>query len=272
MQNNFSTQAYSCVNTLWTKRAGSASYYQNMERGRWRIKTDPNDKVDRVNELKDICSICLSEPELQRNRLTRTKESNELISICLCSGHRPRVHKRCIEDFIELSGCTSCPFCMVRYDYTTSRKGFLAYIREQHLERDFATGAAAIGFSVYLFLIGFSICYNTLVDDKYDKELIKAHNLQEKYIGKTSGAQLWQRAGFGWARWTLFCFTCTLTTLFLMIIVSTILNLLIRQIFRYKFWARTHLKVNIKPYRLDSMTNTYVQNSLFPSSSNNASS
>lgn len=87
---------------------------------------------------------------------------NPLISPCLCADFRSHQHKRCIESWIEQTGATSCPFCLVRYDYTRRRKSFWSYIKDCELEQDFLVSIAAFALATYLFLVGLAICYHYL--------------------------------------------------------------------------------------------------------------
>lgn len=229
---------FSCTNTLrgTSVELRDTSQLSVMERGRWRINLNSSKQGVQLDEFKNICSICLSESSLQRYGEPKTGQQSKLIAVCLCSGLRPFVHKRCIENWIEVSGCTSCPFCLVRYDLTARRKSIIAYIRELHLERELIIGISALALSLYLFLLGFSICYDFIYHDAHYNRLLRIVKIQSELIERTLGNCTWAlRAELGLPKWLLFCITCILTALFLMIIVYTMLNLLIRLFLRYRF-------------------------------------
>lgn len=135
---------------------------QVMKRSQWKINTSLESK--RAN-YETICSICF----LDTSKRSRNDDErrNPLLTPCLCLGSRARQHKRCIEEWIEETGAVSCPFCFVRYEYTRKRKSFWSYLKDCELERDFVVSLTAFALSLYLFLVGLSICYHYVMAADY---------------------------------------------------------------------------------------------------------
>lgn len=100
-----------------------------MQRSQWKV----NGILDDTNlvDCKNLCSICLSDDPID-NESGRSLLS-PLINACLCVGFRAQQHKLCLENWLEQSGCTSCPFCKVRYELVRYKRGYLDYLR--HLVR-----------------------------------------------------------------------------------------------------------------------------------------
>lgn len=159
------------------ERRAKRAVAQVMVRSQWKINTSIQSKRA---EYDKICSICLRDSS-ENNTTTRTSSSssmsssygnahnNPLITPCLCAGIRSHQHKRCIEQWIEQTGSVSCPFCFVRYEYTRERKSFWSYMNDSELEHDFLVSSAAIVLSLYLFLVGASVCYHhTFLVCEYD--------------------------------------------------------------------------------------------------------
>lgn len=129
--------------------AGSKALAQVMKRSHWKINTSVKNKRA---DFSEICSICLVD-----------SPKDPLIAPCLCLGKRSHQHKRCIEDWIEQTGASSCPFCHVRYEYTRKRKSFWSYVKDCELEHDFLVSITAFAFSLYLFIVGLAICCHYVV-------------------------------------------------------------------------------------------------------------
>lgn len=216
-----------------------------MKKSQWKIDTSLESKRA---DYTQICSICLSSdsPEYsncsnQKGSMTVTNNGssnssssnnnnkcsssrkNPLITPCLCSGMRSHQHKRCIEQWIEETGTTSCPFCFVRYEYTRKRKSFWSYVRDSELEKEFLVTLGALVFSLYLFLVGISVCYHYAT------------------ISPTS-----------WASMISFCFACTASVLLFIGIISTSLSIIFHHYAKYWLWSKTHFSVDVSPYKLAS--------------------
>jgi len=245
-----------------SEAAGSKALAQVMKRSHWKINTSFERK--RVDCTK-ICSICLSDSPVYEDRNQR---ENLLISPCLCMGIQSHQHKSCIEDLIEQTGAASCPFCFVRYDYTKRRKSFRSYVRDCELEHDFLVSLAAFVFSLYLFLIGASVCYHYvfLSSDEMDSIVGK---FPAQTIEVLESAKIWLSTEFdveklldfhhsksrshptrSWLITILFCIVCIKTVLLFVGIVSMSLNMVFRHYVRYWLWSRTHFEVDVRPYDL----------------------
>lgn len=157
----------------------SSTLAQAMKPCHWRINLNIRNKRA---DYDKICSICLSDsPSYTDNGescyhwfrlswLTRlwarhkslaSYDDNPLISPCLCTGKRSHQHKRCIENWIEQTGASDCPFCFVRYEYTRRRKSFWSYVKDCEFGvRDLRVSLAAFVFASYLFLVGLSVCHH----------------------------------------------------------------------------------------------------------------
>lgn len=100
-----------------------------MQRSQWKV----NKTLDETNLLdyNKLCSICLSDDPID-NESGRSLRS-PLVRACLCLGSRGQQHKLCLENWLEQSGSTSCPFCKVRYDLVRYKRSYLDYLR--HLVR-----------------------------------------------------------------------------------------------------------------------------------------
>lgn len=146
----------SSVSTAATTANSNQAIAQVMKRSQWKINTSLESKRAKYDT---ICSICFLNSE-QEQQKKENERGNPLITPCLCLGSRARQHKRCIEEWIEETGAASCPFCFVRYEYSRKRKNFWSYLKECELERDFVVSLTAFALSLYLFLVGLSICYH----------------------------------------------------------------------------------------------------------------
>lgn len=179
-----SSPAHGSKNTFVNNTDTSSTLAQVMKRSHWRINFSIRSK--RV-DYDRICSICLSEspsyyddhvdysPWSWLTRLWRSKpdscDYNPLISPCLCAGKRSHQHKRCIENWIEQTGASDCPFCFVRYEYLRKRKSFWSYVKECELEREFRVGLTAFAFASYLFLVGLSVCHHYILEDNNNNNI-----------------------------------------------------------------------------------------------------
>lgn len=178
-----------------------------MENSSWKI--DSSVDGNKLVNYSKICSICLSS---ERDHSSGSVKANQLITSCLCTGKRSHQHRRCIEEWIEQTGSVSCPFCQFRYDYTKTVKGFWSYVKDCELEEEFMINMALFIFSLYLFIVGFSICQSTI--DRYSI--------------------------------ILFCFVCTGTVLLFLGIVSLIIEIVIRHYIRYSLWCDKKFKITIR--------------------------
>lgn len=148
-------------------------FAQVMKQSHWKINTSLEGKRA---DFSKICSICLSDSPSYGSGRSTVSCNNPLITPCLCLGLRSHQHKLCIEDWIEQTGALSCPFCSVRYDYTRSRKSFWSYVKDCELEQDFLVSIAAFTFSLYLFLVGLSVCFHyVFASSKSSLPSIAAH-------------------------------------------------------------------------------------------------
>lgn len=232
-----------------------------MTHSQWKIKASEDDNRA---DFKKICSICLSnrgecKPGEQK------KDDDQLIAPCLCTGYRSRQHKRCIEQWIEQTGATSCPFCNVRYEFTRSKKNFFCYIRELELQNEFLISFGVFVFSVYLFLLGLTMCYKFIfcvyecdpttmrnfesgVKSLAQRELTDWKEL-EKLVDCQRSISQFEHA-HSWLSVIIFCIVCVGTILLFIGIVSLCLNMIFRHYVRYLIWSKTNFRVSIQPYRL----------------------
>lgn len=163
---------------------------QEMERNRWRISANTRSK--RL-DYERVCSICLSDSPsysddidfslwhwLVKGCLWRHKSAscdvNPLISPCLCAGKRSHQHKRCIENWIEQTGASDCPFCFVRYEYSRKPRSFWSYVKDCELERDLYVSLATFAFASYLFLVGLSVCHHYVLRSDSSIDAIDGFN------------------------------------------------------------------------------------------------
>lgn len=153
-----------------------------------------------------------------------------LMSVCLCSGIRSWQHKSCIEDWLEQSGATSCPFCQVRYDIRRERKSFWSYMRESELEHDLLVSGGSLCLGSYLFIVGLAVCRHFIVNN------LKADDHDGYHLSWPSGI--------------LFCFVLSSTVLLFIGIVSMGLSLVFRHYVKYSLWSKSHYRVRIRPYSL----------------------
>lgn len=211
-------------------------FAQAMRRSQWKINNTFAE--GKLADFSKICSICLSDLPIVINGKEKVTQS-ELISACLCSGVRAKQHKCCIENWIELTGATSCPFCLVRFEYRRKRRSFCSYVRECQLEQDMLATLTTLAFSLYLFTVGLSTCLHYLLYDTQN---------DEQYY---SVAQ-------SWTSLVVFCFVCALTTTLLLAIISLALNTIVRHSISYHLWSRTYFKVDVRPYKLEGATSEPV--------------
>lgn len=194
-----------------------------MEKSKWKVssKCDENKRAN----YEKICSICLSKDYKATNGSAETRSNNPLITPCLCVGKRSHQHKRCIEDWIEQTGTSSCPFCFVRYEYSRKNKGFLSYLRDFEAENELLINLMAFLFAIYLFIVGLSICC---------------------YYIQQGGMAI----DHGCFSLILFCLVCTGTVLLFIGIVSFSLKTILHHYLRYSLWKTTNFKVNVKAYEV----------------------
>lgn len=228
--------------------SNSNAIAQVMKRSQWKINTS----LERKRAHYDtICSICFREP-------TRR---NPLVTPCLCLGERARQHKSCIEEWIEETGAASCPFCFVRYEYSRERKSFWSYLRDCELERDFVVSLTAFALSLYLFLVGLSVCYHyATAADYFGWRPTKCHPWSAALGGCLSDVDpLAGRVELGdyahsWRSLGLFCFACTTSVLLLIGLLSSAVGLLFRLYVSYSLWSGSHFSVSVKAYALAGST------------------
>lgn len=194
-----------------------------MERSKWKINSKC-DENKRANYDK-ICSICLAKDYEASNGSGKTQSNNPLITPCLCVGKRSHQHKRCIEEWIEQTGVSSCPFCLVRYEYSKKNKSFWSYLKDFEAENELMINLMAFLFALYLFMVGLSIC---------------------SYYIQQGGIEI----DHEWFSLILFCLVCTGTVLLFIGIVSFSLNTTLHYYLRYSLWRTTNFKVNIKAYEV----------------------
>lgn len=207
-----------------------------MKRSKWKINTSLESK--RL-DYERVCSICLSMEETSSNTTRGDGKfaANPLMRPCLCSGFRSRQHKLCIESWLEQTGATSCPFCLVRYDYTRKRKNFWSYVTDCELEYEFTMSLLSLSFSCYLFLIGSAVCYDYIF---------------EKSDSGDGGGSSHFANGSNWLSLMVFCFVCTATVLLMIAIVSIGLSVALRHYIRFWLWSATHFRVEIREYSLNA--------------------
>lgn len=249
------------ASTTVTSSCGTASNNNNnlnagnaiaqvMKRSQWKINTSLESKRARYDT---ICSICFREP-------TRR---NPLITPCLCLGERARQHKSCIEDWIEETGAASCPFCFVRYEYSRKRKSFWSYLKDCELERDFVVSLTAFALSLYLFLVGLSVCYHYAIGADYfggrptkcERRPPGGCHTDEDLGAGWSRVVAWRAElhadkALSWRSVALFCFACTTSVLLFIGLVSTLVRLLFRLCVGYSLWSGSHFSVSVQPYAL----------------------
>lgn len=153
-----------------------------------------------------------------------------LISACLCLGRRQ--HKSCIEDWLEQTGATSCPFCLVRYELRRERKSFWSYMREDELEHELVVSLLSLSLASYLLLLALAVCRQQLMMKQVQQQ--------------ADDSSTWSVA----FSMLLFCFVCISTVLLFIATVSIGLNVVFRHYVRYSLWCKSHYKVHIEPYKL----------------------
>lgn len=263
---------------------------QVMKRSQWKINLTVDDH--KISDFNGICSICLSDSPTDNE--SGESLSSPLITPCLCSGYRSHQHKKCIEKWIEHTGATSCPFCLVRYEFTRKRKNFFSYVRDCDLEQDFLISFATTAFFVYLFLLGLSICWyqglsegyiSGYVDgsEKNDLVIIKdtlyelrrstelspevslALDQQIKSLDKRAQScdSTWSWS-WSWSKLILFCSVCIPTVILFVGSVSISLSFIFRHYVKYWLWSNSHFKVDVKEYRLAGATSDIIADG-FPS-------
>lgn len=254
MSSNAKTIATTTTSSEFTNNddgCGNKALAQVMERSQWKINTSLKNKP---LDYSQICSICLSDSKVEQLnqqyhlfgkfvRKENLRDKNSLISPCLCADIRSHQHKRCIEEWIEQTGVTSCPFCFVKYDYSRKRKSFWSYVKDCELEHEFFVSLVALSFSIYLFLVGLTVCYHYIIASiNSDTENFPAHsNNKQEFMMLNDYTE-------SWYTFILFCFICSTTGLLLIGIVSVSLKLIFRHYVKYWLWSRTHYSVDIKPY------------------------
>jgi hypothetical protein len=227
-----------------------------MKQSQWKVKTSG---PDRRTDFSRICSICLRE---RRDGKARHGD-NDLITPCLCVGHRSWQHRRCVEEWIEQTGAVGCPFCNVRYEFTKSKKGFMCYVSELELQKDFLVNLGVFVFAVYLFFVGLTICYqfvfavyecdpqsgeNLKSSDPLPKQFTSWQEL-EKLVDCHRSLSAFERT-HSWPSIILFCFTCVGTILLFISIISLCLNMIVKHYIKYLLWSKTNFRVSVQPYRL----------------------
>ena len=227
---------------------------QVMQHSHWQINTELASKRADYNK---ICLICLSGSP-QFNRAGR---SGELVTPCLCVGKRSHYHRACIESWIELTGVSSCPFCLVRYEFTKERRSFVDFVQASGLEREFCVGLSALLVSAYLLSVGLTICCDYLFaiyykcDDlaTYPNETLLAQDNWKELEKLVDCYRTTQELAdqHSWPSTLLFCFVSISTVLLLITTVSTSLSILLRYYIKYLIWNRTNFRVRIEPYRLE---------------------
>lgn len=230
---------------------------QVMKHSQWKVQLNANSK--RI-DYKQICSICLRDG----GTVSHSIEDQTLITPCLCSGIRSHQHKRCIEEWIELTGASSCPFCLVRYDFTRKKKSFWTYIKDCELQGDFLVSIAAFLFSFYLFLIGLAVCYSYMFA-VYKCDHVSINNqllLEEPMLESASSWVDLERLvdcyrfakqlddSHSWSSIALFCVVCTSTVLLFIGIFSLGLNMIFRHYIKYLIWSKTNFRVSVRSYQI----------------------
>lgn len=242
-----------------------------MKNSGWNIRTDCENKRA---DFRKICSICLVDSQQLKCPRFGGGGGGRLIKPCLCNDARSYQHERCIEEWIEMTGSATCPFCNVRYEYTRKKKSFWEYISHNELEYDFLIGLLAFLFSLYLFLVGMTVCYYYMfsvytcdqkltvnMNDVSRLLLFGDSSVLDKLVDCHRSQRDFEKA-HSWPSIILFCFVCVSTVLLFIGIISTGLNLVFRQYVKYLLWTRSNFRVMIKPYRLDGLTSAIITDGL----------
>lgn len=213
------------MSTASSEMSGNKALSEIMPRSQWKINTSfTGGRID----FSRICSICLTDDP-----------TSPLITPCLCTGKQSHQHKKCIESWIEQTGATSCPFCLVRYEYSKRRKNFWSYVKDCGLEQEFLVESACFALSLYLFLVSLTVCC----------QFIFTINEPPPPTSTTAGTS---NSWTSWLGATLFCIA---TALLLIGIISMSLNLAFRHYVRYWLYSRNQFMVDVQPYRLNGTAN-----------------
>lgn len=256
---------------------------QVMKRSKWKVKQFVEDY--KIKDYSGICSICLSDDPIDNQ--TGEVLKGPLIGPCLCIGSKAHQHKRCIENWIEQTGSSSCPFCMVRYEFTRKRKTFWSYVKAGELEKDIMITGATFAFALYLFLLGLSICWHnifnknstgmnlderhiTLINDTF-RELKDSFEINSEPRLALEHQIKWFNQHYlpmidpvstditsSWLMTAIFCFSSITTVLLTISLISIGSGLVIRHLIRYWIWASSNFTVDVKEYRLAGLTSQVI--------------
>lgn len=209
-----------------------------MKQSQWKI----NNTLDETNLLdySTICCICFSQDPID----SETGESfhSPLISACLCIGIKSKQHRYCIEDWIEKSGATTCPFCGVKYEFKRKQRGYFDYIRslirinyrndhrddhhdDNHNDHDSLINLFTLVFLIYLFLIGLAVCLHYISITGNNNNIV---------ISKPGLGQL-----------MIFCFVGISTILLFLSIISMSMETVFLHYVKFRLWSSNHFKITV---------------------------
>lgn len=185
-----------------------------MHRSKWKINTTINtEPID----FSKICSICLSDDD----------SKGELLISCNCENQRSHQHRKCIEEWIEMTGMSECSFCSFKYKYKKYSKSFMTFARCYDMKSNILLEAVGIAFLIYLSLIGVLVIFWSSRKDKPPNLEIRKKSFRIGNIIVTALVSL-----------------CTIATS--VASLTMFATLATRYYWRYKKWTKNHFGVIIE--------------------------
>lgn len=155
--------------------------------------------------LRPSCRICLKGEEL----------NNKLMKVCKCERHFEQVHRKCIENWIQLTSSEFCDLCDFRFNLKKFKMNYLDYLNlECDNNSNFIFFTILILLVLYVLSIGFVLAYFIYFN-----------------ISQSIGLVLF----------------CT-STFFTVTFSSYILSRFVNELFKFLKWRTKHFNVRIKKY------------------------